>query len=232
MQPAPPKTPPKALVDLCASCSRPPPSITSTVKPSVSWRRRSKESCTSTIKRSVGCFPHSTTPTPLAQFAVGLVFDRSNLRWAFAAAVLAWSVAAGLTSLAGSFATLLLFRLLLGIAESANWPAAMRICGAGAPPKDRPLGNGIFHQRHQYRRAHRTLAHPGYDRLDRLAVDIRGRGVARRRLAAAMDCQYRAIRGLAGVWISSAPSRRSLQTYRRDRAQRPFLASFGRHHSS
>ena len=49
-----------------------------------------------------------------------------------------------MTSLASGFAALLAFRLLLGIAESANWPAAMRIVARALPPKDRPLGNGIF----------------------------------------------------------------------------------------
>ena len=80
----------------------------------------------------------------IAMFAIGLVLDRSNLRWAFAVAVLAWSAAAGLTSLAGGFASLLFFRLLLGVAESANWPAAMRMVARALPPEDRPLGNGIF----------------------------------------------------------------------------------------
>lgn len=79
-----------------------------------------------------------------AQFAVGLLLDRSHLRWAYGLAVIAWSIATGLTSLAGSLTTLLLFRFLLGIAESANWPAAMRIVARALPPKDRPLGNGIF----------------------------------------------------------------------------------------
>ena len=79
-----------------------------------------------------------------AQFGVGALLDRAHLRRAFAAAVLAWSLAAGLTSLAGSFAGLLAFRLLLGLAESANWPAAMRIVARALPPQDRALGNGIF----------------------------------------------------------------------------------------
>jgi MFS transporter, ACS family, hexuronate transporter len=80
----------------------------------------------------------------LAQFAIGVFLDRSNLRWAFAAAVLAWSMVAGLTALASGFTALLAFRLLLGMAESANWPAAMRIVARALPPEDRPLGNGIF----------------------------------------------------------------------------------------
>jgi MFS transporter, ACS family, hexuronate transporter len=80
----------------------------------------------------------------IAQFAIGPLLDRSDLRWALAIAVLAWSAAAGLTSLAGGFASLLVFRMLLGIAESANWPASMRIVARALPPEDRPLGNGIF----------------------------------------------------------------------------------------
>lgn len=80
----------------------------------------------------------------LAQFAVGAFLDRSHLRWAFAIAVLAWSVAGALTALSANFVMLLCFRLLLGLAESANWPAAMRIVARALPPKDRPLGNGIF----------------------------------------------------------------------------------------
>jgi MFS transporter, ACS family, hexuronate transporter len=80
----------------------------------------------------------------IAQFGIGLLLDRSDLRWALAIAVLAWSGASGLTSLAGGFASLLVFRMLLGIAESANWPAAMRIVARALPPEDRPLGNGIF----------------------------------------------------------------------------------------
>src|ERR1051325_10605845 len=79
-----------------------------------------------------------------AQFGVGMLLDRAHLRWAFGLAVLAWSVAAGLTSLATGFASLLVFRLLLGISESANWPAGMRVVGRALPPYDRPLGNGIF----------------------------------------------------------------------------------------
>jgi ACS family hexuronate transporter-like MFS transporter len=79
-----------------------------------------------------------------SQFGVGILLDRVHLRWAFGLAVVAWSAAAGLTALAAGFAGLMAFRLLLGIAESANWPAAMRIVARALPPRDRPLGNGIF----------------------------------------------------------------------------------------
>ncbi len=80
----------------------------------------------------------------LAQFGVGTLLDRAHLRWAYGLAVVAWSLAAGLTGAATSFATLLLFRIMLGLAESANWPGAMRIIARALPPQDRPLANGIF----------------------------------------------------------------------------------------
>lgn len=80
----------------------------------------------------------------LAQFGVGVVLDRLHLGWSYSLAVLAWSAAAGLTGLARSFGALLSFRILLGIMEAANWPAAMRIVARALPPQDRALGNGIF----------------------------------------------------------------------------------------
>ncbi len=63
---------------------------------------------------------------------------------AFGLAVFVWTLASGLTSLSAGFASLLFFRLLLGAAESANWPAALRIVARALPPQDRSLGNGIF----------------------------------------------------------------------------------------
>jgi ACS family hexuronate transporter-like MFS transporter len=79
-----------------------------------------------------------------AQFAVGSLLDRTNLRWAYGFGVLLWSAVAALTGLAGTFAVLMVFRLLLGVTESVNWPAAMRVVARTLPPEKRSLGNGIF----------------------------------------------------------------------------------------
>lgn len=79
-----------------------------------------------------------------AQFAAGPVLDRVNLRWAYGLAVVLWSAAGALTATARGFTSLLGFRMLLGVMESANWPAAMRIVARVLPPKERALGNGIF----------------------------------------------------------------------------------------
>ena len=80
----------------------------------------------------------------LAQFAVGGLLDRWNLRWAYGFGVLGWSLVAALTATASSFAGLAVFRLLLGVTESVNWPAAMRMVARSLPPRERSLGNGIF----------------------------------------------------------------------------------------
>ena len=79
-----------------------------------------------------------------SQMAVGPILDRSNLRWAFAGAVFLWSVVSVLTGLSNGFMALLVFRLFLGVVESANWPAGMRVVARLLEPRERALGNGIF----------------------------------------------------------------------------------------
>jgi MFS transporter, ACS family, aldohexuronate transporter len=79
-----------------------------------------------------------------SQMAVGPLLDRSHLRWIYGSAVLAWSCVAAMTGLATGFAALILFRLLLGMAEAANWPGATRIVAGVFEPRERALGNGIF----------------------------------------------------------------------------------------
>ena len=79
-----------------------------------------------------------------AQFGIGGLLDRLHIRWAYGVGVLLWSLSAALTSLAGGFGALVFFRLLLGVTESVNWPAAMRIVARVLPPNERSLGNGIF----------------------------------------------------------------------------------------
>jgi MFS transporter, ACS family, hexuronate transporter len=79
-----------------------------------------------------------------AQFVAGGLLDRWRLRSAYATGVLAWSCVAALTAMANGFTSLIVFRLLLGITESVNWPAAMRIVARSLPPHGPSLGNGIF----------------------------------------------------------------------------------------
>ncbi len=80
----------------------------------------------------------------LAQLAVGTLFDRANLRIVYGMAVVVWSVVAASAGLATGLASLLAIRILLGLAESPNWPAALRIVSRTLPERERTMGNGIF----------------------------------------------------------------------------------------
>lgn len=79
-----------------------------------------------------------------SQIAVGPILDRANLRWAYGGAVVAWSLVAALPGWSTGLAGLLIFRLLLGVMESPNWPAALRIVARALPANERALGSGIF----------------------------------------------------------------------------------------
>ena len=114
-----------------------------------------------------------------AQMAVGPILDRSNLRWAFALAVFLWSVVSVLTGLANGFVALLIFRFSLGVVESANWPAGMRVVArltgtAGAGARQRHL-----YQRNQRGRVGGTRLDSGHCRVLGVAVGIRADWFAR-----------------------------------------------------
>jgi MFS transporter, ACS family, hexuronate transporter len=80
----------------------------------------------------------------LFQVPAGYLVDRWDLRWAYAGAVCWWSLAAVATAFAPSLTLLLVFRALLGVGESFNWPCALRVTARVLPPSNRSLGNGIF----------------------------------------------------------------------------------------
>jgi ACS family hexuronate transporter-like MFS transporter len=82
-------------------------------------------------------------------FAIGAIVagwmaDRWSVRWIYPAALLAWSVAGFASGLATGFLSLLVFRFLLGLAESGNWPCALRTTQHIVPPSERTLGNSIL----------------------------------------------------------------------------------------
>jgi ACS family hexuronate transporter-like MFS transporter len=74
----------------------------------------------------------------------GFLVDRWNVFWVYPLAVLAWSAAGFFTGFAHGFATLLLCRVLLGLAEAANWPCALRTTQRILAPGDRAMGNSIL----------------------------------------------------------------------------------------
>ncbi len=80
----------------------------------------------------------------LMQVPIGWCADRFNLRWLYAGAFALWSLAQGLTGLAGSLAVLIGFRILLGVGESIYLPGGVKIISLLFSGKDRGLPSGLF----------------------------------------------------------------------------------------
>jgi MFS family permease len=80
----------------------------------------------------------------LMQIPVGWSADRLNLRWLYAGAFIIWSIAQGLTGLAGSLTALLAFRILLGVGESIYLPGGTKIVSFLFSEKERGLPSGLF----------------------------------------------------------------------------------------
>ena len=80
----------------------------------------------------------------LMQIPIGWSADRFNLRWLYAGAFAVWSFAQGLTGLASSLTSLLVFRILLGVGESVYLPGGTKIVSLLFSPKERGLPSGLF----------------------------------------------------------------------------------------
>ncbi|HUQ72773.1 MAG TPA: MFS transporter, partial [Planctomycetaceae bacterium] len=74
----------------------------------------------------------------------GFIADRTNIRWLYPAALLAWSVMGFATGLAETFTQLLLCRFWLGIFEAGHWPCALKTTQRLLPPSKRTLGNSVL----------------------------------------------------------------------------------------
>lgn len=78
-----------------------------------------------------------------APFA-GRWIDRVGARRGLLAAVLVWTVASALHALAPGFTALVVFRVLLGFAESPSFPGASQTVHRALPPSERPRGVGVL----------------------------------------------------------------------------------------
>ncbi len=78
------------------------------------------------------------------QVPIGLMADRMNLLWVYAGAFALWSLAQGLTGLAGSLTILILLRIVLGIGESIYLPGGNKIVSVLFSPSERGLPSGMF----------------------------------------------------------------------------------------
>ena len=82
-------------------------------------------------------------------YAIGLliagrIMDRVGTRRGFAGSVVAWSLAAMSTALARTAAGFSAARFALGLGESGNFPAAIKIVAEWFPRRERALATGIF----------------------------------------------------------------------------------------
>jgi len=78
------------------------------------------------------------------QTVSGRVIDRLGTRNGLSLAVLWYSIAAILTSLANGLWSFCTFRFLLGAGEAANWPAATKAVGEWFPRRERGLAVALF----------------------------------------------------------------------------------------
>ena len=80
----------------------------------------------------------------LLQFVAAKAIDRWNVNWVYAIGFFAWSAATALTGLAGSLASILILRLILGAGESVAYPAYSKIFATTFPEKLRGAANGAI----------------------------------------------------------------------------------------
>ena len=74
----------------------------------------------------------------------GVAVDRLGARWGMAAALVVWSVVAGLHALGASFGALFTLRFVLGAAESPAFPSSAQAIRRALPGAGRPLAVGIL----------------------------------------------------------------------------------------
>jgi ACS family hexuronate transporter-like MFS transporter len=80
----------------------------------------------------------------LSQMPAGLLMDRKGPRFGMAFITAWWSAANGLHALARSVATFGIFRFLLGVGESGNYSAGVKVISEWFQPRQRALAGGIF----------------------------------------------------------------------------------------
>lgn len=75
---------------------------------------------------------------------MGKLIDRLGARIGYAASITWWSIAACMHALARSVLQLGIWRGVLGLGESGNFPAAIKVVAEWFPKKDRAFATGIF----------------------------------------------------------------------------------------
>ncbi len=74
----------------------------------------------------------------------GAVIDRIGIRKGFAIAIVFWSLAAMGHAISGAVLSFIVWRVLLGLGEAANFPASIKTVAEWFPKRQRALATGIF----------------------------------------------------------------------------------------
>jgi ACS family hexuronate transporter-like MFS transporter len=80
----------------------------------------------------------------LGQLLCGPLIDRLGTKRSFTLAVIAWSIAGMLHAFGRGVVSFFIFRVLLGLTEAANFPAATKAIAEWFPSSERSLAVGIF----------------------------------------------------------------------------------------
>ncbi len=80
----------------------------------------------------------------ILQIPAGWLVDRYDVKWVYAGGYLLWTVATALTGFVNGFALLIAARLLLGIGESAAYPAISRLVVENFPEEQRGTANSLI----------------------------------------------------------------------------------------
>ncbi len=80
----------------------------------------------------------------LMQIPAGWLVDRWDVKWVYAAGYLVWTIATALTGFVTGFMLLIAARLLLGIGESAAYPAISRLVVENFPEHQRGTVNSLI----------------------------------------------------------------------------------------
>lgn len=79
-----------------------------------------------------------------SQIPGGVMLDRVGTRWTYFFALTLWSLFTGLQGLATGFVSLLIMRLLIGIAEAPCFPTNSRVVAIWFPQSERARATGIY----------------------------------------------------------------------------------------
>jgi ACS family hexuronate transporter-like MFS transporter len=80
----------------------------------------------------------------VAMIFAGAFIDRVGIKKGFVIAIIFWSLAAMGHAISGAVASFIVWRILLGIGEAANFPASVKTVAEWFPKHQRALATGIF----------------------------------------------------------------------------------------